>query len=453
MSLTKDQIRRAHVALNRFGLGAKPGAISKIGKNAKGAVIAEMSKRSIARIAQGSLPSYHEACQKVDTEFDIENDLKEQELTARIKKHMSVNIGFVERLVLFFSNHFSMSVNKGGSIRATIGQLERDVIRKHVLGKFEDMLIGVMKHPAMITYLDNTESIGANSVRGIQWGAGHNQNLAREALELHTLGVSGGYTELDVDNFAKVLTGWSYVRGWESEEGYNGGNSSNRGKFIFRADWHEPGSQRLLGKTFSQTGIKQGVAVLKHLAAHRSTAQFLAFKLVRHFITDKPTPALVKPVAKAFRTSGGNLKTVAKALLDLDKAWTMPLRKLRTPYELQVAEFRAVKRTYPEDDRWNFVATLDALRHRPWERPAPDGYSDESVYWMGPDAMRIRLETAQMNARELERLELDDDSAPVLANKLFSKALSKVSKAAIAAPADFDDGLTMIFMVPEFQRR
>jgi uncharacterized protein (DUF1800 family) len=305
----------------------------------------------------------------------------------------------------------------------------------------------------MICYLDNTESIGANSPIGIQWGAGHNQNLAREILELHTMGVGGGYTELDVDNLAKVLTGWSYVRGWEADEGYNGGTPANRGKFIFRADWHEPGSKRILGKTFGQSGMKQAIAVLKYLAAHKSTAQYIAFKLVRHFITDKPKPAMVKPIAKAFRTSGGDLKTVARALVKLDKAWTTPLRKLRTPYELQVAEFRAMKRTYPEDDRWSFVATLDALRHRPWERGTPDGYSDENVHWMGPDAMRIRLETAQMNARQLEDLGTVSDSAPQLASKLFGKALSKASKTAIAGPEDFDDGLTMIFMVPEFQRR
>ncbi len=290
MGLSKDQIRRAHIAFNRFGMGAKPGGIKRIGKNAKAALIAELNKPGIAKITASGLPTYRQACQAVHLGFAVEHGLKELELSARIKKHLKPEIGFVERLVLFFSNHFSMSINKDGSIRATIGQLERDVIRKHVLGSFKAMLIGVMKHPAMIAYLDNADSIGPLSPIGISWGAGHNQNLAREVLELHTMGVGGGYTEQDVDNFAKVLTGWSYVRGWEADCNYNGGNAGNRGQFIFRADWHEPGPQRILGKTYRQKGIKQGEAVLADLAMKKSTAQFLAFKLVRHFITDTPTP-------------------------------------------------------------------------------------------------------------------------------------------------------------------
>jgi uncharacterized protein (DUF1800 family) len=453
MSLSKDQIRRAHIALNRFGLGAKPGVITKIAKDAKAAVLAELNTKNIATIAQGTLPTYKQACQAVHTSFSAEHGFKERELSARISKHRSVQIGFVERLVLFFSNHFSTSINKDGAIRATIGQLERDVIRKHVLGSFASMLIGVMKHPAMIAYLDNGDSIGPNSPIGISWGAGHNQNLAREALELHTLGVGGGYSEQDVDNFAKVLTGWSFVRGWEADNNYNGGNASNRGQFIFRTSWHEPGAQHILGKVYAQSGIKQGEAVLKALATHRSTAQFLAFKLVRHFITDSPTPELVNPVAKAFTASRGNLKATAKALVNLNKAWTLPLKKLRTPYELQIAEMRAMGRAYPADGRWPFDATLSALRHMPWERGAPDGYSDESAYWMGPDAMRIRLETAQMNAWTLSQIAPFNDSGPGLAGKLFSKALSGPSRTAIAAAPNIYDGLTTLFMVPEFQRR
>lgn len=453
MGLSTDQVRRAHIALNRFGLGAKPGIIKKIGKNAKAALLAELDKPGIANIKRGSLPTYIEACQAVHTDFSAEHGLKEKELTARMKKHLSVDIGFVERLVMFFSNHFSMSINKDGSIRATIGQLERDVIRKHVLGSFENMLIGVMKHPAMIAYLDNADSIGPNSPIGISWGAGHNQNLARESLELHTMGVGGGYTETDVDNYAKVLTGWSYVRGWEADNNYNGGNASNRGQFLFRPTWHEPGPQVVLGKTFSQKGIKQGEAVLKHLAQHKATAQYLAFKLVRHFITDTPTPELVNPLAKAYRKSGGNLKAVAKALINLDKALTRPLTKLRTPYELQIAEMRATERTYAPGNRWPFDATLSALRHMPWERPAPDGYTDDSNYWMGPDAMRIRLETAQMNSWTLMQIKPFDNTAPGLAGALYGKALSQASKDAVAAAGSIYDGLTMVFMIPEFQRR
>jgi uncharacterized protein (DUF1800 family) len=452
MSL-KEQNRLAHIALNRFGLGAKPGGIIRIRGDAKAAVLAELNTPNIALITDPALPSYGAACQAIHTDFEIENGIKEKELTARIAQHMKPEIGFVERLVLFFSNHFSMSINKDGSIRATIGQLERDVIRKNVLGSFATMLIGVMKHPAMLDYLDNDDSIGPNSLIGLSWGVGLNQNLAREILELHTLGVGGGYTEDDVDALSRIITGWSFVRGWEADGRYNGGTASNRGRFIFRTNWHEPGTQTLLGKAYANTGITQGGAALTALAHHPSTAQFIAFKLVRHFITDDPTPDLVNPVATAFRQTKGNLKAVAQALINLPAAWQSPLTKLRTPYELQIAEMRALGRVYPEDDRWPFSETLRALRHLPWERPAPDGYADESVYWMGPDAMRIRLETAQLGAWALQRSRPYPGTASGLAGGVFNSEMSAASRTAISGAPNLEDGLATLFMVSEFQRR
>jgi uncharacterized protein (DUF1800 family) len=434
-------------------MGAKPGGIIRIRADAKAALLAELNTPGIALISNPALPTYGEACMAVETDFARENAIKERELSARIAKHMTPEIGFVERLVLFFSNHFSMSINKSGAIRATIGQLERDVIRKNVLGSFGSMLVGVIKHPAMLAYLDNADSIGPNSPIGQSWGVGLNLNLAREILELHTLGVNGGYTEADVLSLAKIITGWSYVRGWEADGRYNGGIAANRGRFIFRTTWHEPGTQTLLGKQFADNGISQGGLALMTLAQHPSTAQFIAFKLVRHFITDDPTPAMVNPVAEAYRRTKGNLKAVAQALIDLPEAWASPLTKLRTPYELQIAEMRALGRRYPENDRWPFDEALSALRHLPWERPAPDGYPDESVYWIGPDAMRIRMETAQLNAWSLQRQSAYPGTAPGLAAGLFNSVLSAQSAAAVSGAPDLNDGLATLFMIPEFQRR
>jgi uncharacterized protein (DUF1800 family) len=449
-----DQNRLAHIALSRFGLGAKIGGVAKIRADAKAALLAELDIPNIAMITDTGLPTYVQACQVVESGFSFEEEIRQKELTARIDKHMEPDIGFVERLVLFFSNHFSMTINKDGAIRCTIGQLERDVIRKHVLGSFKDMLLGVMRHPAMLAYLDNDDSMGPKSVTGLAWGTGLNQNLAREILELHTLGVGGGYSEADVTSLAKIITGWTYVRGWEAEGRYNGGTPALRGRYQFRADWHEPGTQVLLGKSYAQVDATQGAAALAALAVHPSTAEFIAFKLVRHFITDNPTPALVNPVATAFLSSRGNLKTTAKALINLPAAWSAPLSKLRTPYELQIAEMRALGRVYREEDRWPFIATLSALRHAPWERPAPDGYSDESDYWMGPDAMRIRLETAQMNAWGLRQVvPLNTRTAPTVAAGLFPTVLTQVSRDAIAAAPDAQNGFATLFMIPEFQRR
>lgn len=453
MSLTDDQARAALTAFHRFGLGAKPGGIDRIGADARAAVLAELGTPGIARIPRGDLPDHAAACRVTHSGFGNEQALRERELTARIAKHMEPEIGFVERLVLFWSNHFSMTVNKDGVIRATIGQWERDVIRRHVLGKFEDMLLGVMQHPAMIAYLDNTTSVGPRSEIGLRFGTGNNENLAREMLELHTLGVHGGYTQADVQGLSLMLTGWSYVRGWEAELRHNAGRPGNRGQFIFRSWWHEPGGQRLLGVRYTGRGMQKGLAAMAALAVHPSTAQFLAFKLVRHFITDTPTPRQVNPIARVFTRSGGNLRAVARALVNLPDAFDAPMTKLRTPYELQIAKMRAMGRVYPEANRWPFAETLRALRHMPWERPAPDGYPDESAYWARPDAMRVRMETATLAARELIKQGPYSREGRWLARQVMGPALSPASLRAVTDAPNQTAGIATAFMIPEFQRR
>lgn len=453
MSSLQTLHRQAHIALNRFGLGAKPGGVFRIHADAKAAVLAELETPDIADITTPGLPNYLQACRAVDRDFQAGDTINRNELTARIAKHTEPEVGFVERLVLFFSNHFSMSMDKDGAIRTTIGQLERDVIRRNVLGSFKTMLQGVMKHPAMLRYLDNCDSIGPNSRIGLSWGVGLNHNLAREICELHTLGVNGGYTEDDIDSLAAALTGWSYVRGWEADYHYNGGTPVNRGQFLYRPTWHEPGTKQFMGQRFVQRGIDQAAAILDMLAVHPSTAQFIAFKLVHHFISDEPTPAMVNPVATAFLHTKGNLKAVAKALVNLPEAWAWPPTKIRTPYELQIAEFRAVHKQYPDPKRWPFESALYALNNYPWQHLTPDGYTDESDYWMSPDAMRIRLETAQLNADTLLDLGAYRQPAADLADALFGQALSDASRQAMAGAVSRRDGLTTLFMIPEFQRR
>jgi uncharacterized protein (DUF1800 family) len=194
VSATAQQQR---IALQRFGFGPKPGAPTRIGSNAKAMLHAEVDTPAGALIVDASLPDYGTACAVGEgPSFEAAENICEAELRARFSKALAPEIGFAERLVHFWSNHFSMSTNKSMIVRATMGQLERDVIRKTVFGNFYDMLRGVLSHPAMIAYLDNADSVGPNSPAG-QWG-GLNENLAREILELHTVGTGGGYTELDV---------------------------------------------------------------------------------------------------------------------------------------------------------------------------------------------------------------------------------------------------------------
>jgi uncharacterized protein (DUF1800 family) len=449
MALSPQAAQQALIAFQRFGLGAKPGGPANIGDDPKAAVRAELETPDIALITDPALPSYGRACS--DSQKGRAEDWRQQELAARVDKHMSVPIGFVERLVIFWSNHFSMTVNKDDAIRGTMGQWERDVIRRNVLGRFEKMLHDTIAHPAMIAYLDNADSVGPKSPFGEGTGWGLNENLAREILELHTVGTEGGYTELDVTALAKIITGWSFVRGWEADGGYYGGNDKNRGRFIFRPGWHEPGAITLMGKRYPALGQQQAELVFKDLAVHPATAEHIAYKLVKHFITDAPTPAMVRPLARRFLQTGGNLKAVALALLDLPDAWSAPFTKLRTPYEMVVAQYRALRARYENDDIWAFSEPLNALHQMAWECPTPDGYADETPKWLNPDAMRLRLDIAQFS--NWVAVGNYEGNVLVLADRLFDAALSKQTRDRLRGLDYANDALTILFTCPEFQRR
>jgi uncharacterized protein (DUF1800 family) len=404
-----------------------------------------------ALIFDNSLPTYAKATHESEKGFERAQTILEKEIRARIDKQMQARVGFAERLVIFWSNHFSMSINKSETVRGTIGQLERDVIRKNVFGKFSDMLLGVYRHPAMLSFLDNADSIGPNSPIGQAWGAGFNENLAREAMELHTLGSEGGYTEEDVTALAFILTGWSYVRGWEADGHYNGGSDNNRGRFLYRANWHEPGAIKLRGKVYPGKGQEQAVNALRDLARDPATAEHIAFKLVRHFITDEPTPAMVNPLRDKFIATHGDLAAVSLELLRLPAAWSTPLKKVRTPYELAIAQFRALGLRYKDDQYWVFSETLRALNQLLWECPTPEGYPDETPYWLDPDGMTIRLDTALLSGRVYG--ERYHGEPAKLATSLFDSAASKDMRERVAGAGDLPYALTVLFSSPEFQRR
>ncbi len=206
------------------------------------------------------------------------------EALARLQRGMIADCGFVERLVVFWSNHFCISANKGGLARMWAGSFEREAIRPHVLGRFGDMLKAVEQHPAMLFFLDNQQSLGPESRAGVNRKRGLNENLAREILELHTLGVGGGYSQDDVTSLARIITGWTFA----GRQGQLGAP----GSFVFNANAHQPGAQRLLGKIYENNGVAQGEAALADIARHPSTAKFIATKFARHFVADDPPPAL-----------------------------------------------------------------------------------------------------------------------------------------------------------------
>lgn len=330
----------------------------------------------------------------------------EAECAARYAKSLEPEVGFAERLVQFWSNHFSVYRSKSNMAQATAGHLERSVIRKGALGKFSDLLKAVCTHPAMICYLENEVSIGPESTfskKNPRRNCSYNENLAREILELHTLGIDGGYTQEDVTSFAKILTGWTHYPASQAKNVVH----PQAGQFCFREDYHEPHEQTVLGVTYAQKGQDQGLAVLDALARHPATAQHIAYKLVRHFVTDEPPPELVAYLTRLFRLTDGDLQVMAKALICLPQFWNEPMTRLVQPLAWQMAMIRGMgvsKETILLREFSNGVLSykneiglrwsIDFLGQAIWGSLTPDGYSDENYFWMNANSVRIRKDVA-----------------------------------------------------------
>jgi uncharacterized protein (DUF1800 family) len=372
-------------------------------------------------------------------EPSVEQKLFRAEAMARFRKQITAPIGFVERLVAFWSNHFCVSRSKSQLVFVAAGPFEREAIRPHVLGRFGDMLKAVEQHPAMLAYLDNQQSIGPNSFAGRNRNKGLNENLAREILELHTLGVGGGYTQTDVTNLARIITGWTFA----GREGRLG----EPGTFIFVANWHEPGSQTLLGKTYADSDIRQGETALASIARHPATASHIATKLVRHFVADEPPPALVETIAKVFRDSDGDLKAVSTALIDDDRCWQPAMTKMRTPYEFLIAAARALGHV-PEDPG-PVIGALIAMGMGLWQPPGPNGFPDTAAAWASPEGMKLRLDVAAQIGQRVKDI---GDPLSVL-DTVAGVAASPETRQAVAHAESRPQAMAILLMSPEFQRR
>jgi len=361
------------------------------------------------------------------------------EALARLQKACLAEVGVVERLVMFWSNHFCISANKGQPDRIWAGAFEREAIRPHVLGRFADMLRAVEQHPAMLFFLDNQQSIGPNSRAGERRQRGLNENLAREIMELHTLGVGGGYSQEDVTSLARIITGWTYA----GREGRLG----QPGTFVFNVNAHEPGPQTLLRKVYPDTGLSQGEAALADIARHPSTARFIATKFTRHFVADDPPQALVARLAKVFAASDGDLKAMTTALLESDEAWQAPLGKLRTPYEFLVASARLVSHVPEEPNR--VLGALNLLGQPLWTPAGPNGFADTSATWASPEGLKLRLDVAsQIAARVADTVDARD-----LVDVVAGAAASAETRQAVARAESRQQALALLLMSPEFQRR
>ncbi len=465
-----DAIHSA-IAANRFGLGARPGELTAVGADPRGWLRAQLKGAPPQLSGWDLCGSQQTLAQALELRRDIQQQRKAEsvdsalaeaqlqkvgqflkpiyvnEATARFAEAVASERPFLERLTQFWTNHFAVSVDKQ-LLAGLAGSFEREAIRPQVLGRFSDLLLAVETHPAMLLYLDNQLSVGPHSQaaqrierRQAQRQIGINENLAREILELHTLGVGGGYTQTDVTTFAEVITGWSIgdIRGR-----FPGGEP---GKFLFRPEVHEPGAKLVLNTRYPDSGFGQGVAVLNDLARHPATAQFIATKLARHFIADEPPPAAVKHLAAAFTASEGDLPTLYRALIDAREAWAEPLAKYKTPSDYIISAYRGL--ALPVEAGKGPLAPFDVLGQRNWQPGSPAGWPDKSADWDGASALLKRIEWADaVGARLGSRRDAQE-----LAPQLLGANLSTATRTAVARATSGAQAVTLLLAAPEFMRR
>ncbi len=479
----------AQIALNRFGLGAKageaapedarrwlldqfdrydpaPAAIAALPRSpAQVAQFAELRLERKERKDEAAQPDRRldspapmmpgdgpaMAAQKQNPEAGLYKPMRDSyvdAVSARMAIAGGTNTPFLERMVAFWSNHFAVSVDKA-SVIGLAGTFENEAIRPHVMGKFHEMLFAVERHPAMLLFLDQAQSVGPNSAlsdlakrRGADRQPGLNENLAREIMELHTLGVRSGYSQADVTELARALTGIT-VSGLGRAQRLIGGEP---GHTVFAAVMHEPGSRSVLGEKYAQEGEKQPLSILLNLATHPATARHLATKLARHFSADDPPPALVTRLEAAFLKSGGDLPSLYRVLIDSPEVWdTSQPPKFRSPWDWLVAVQRASGADFPAQPT---VFALNQLGQPTWKPGSPAGWDDIAASWAAPDALLRRVE---FSGRLSQRLGAID--ARKLATTLFPDSLSDTSRQAIARAESPAQALALLFVAPEMLRR
>lgn len=353
-----------------------------------------------------------------------------------LKQSIESANSFNWRCLDFFSNHFSVSA-QGPVMTGLAATLEREAITPNLFGHFEDLLLAVCQHPAMLIYLNNEISIGP-STRAAKKGRGLNENLAREILELHTLGVDGGYQQVDVTELAKGITGWSVARpGKDKQQG-----------FIYHHRRHEPGTRKLMGKSYSQQGLKQGKAMLKDIANHPNTARFVSTKIVQSFISDQAPTELVNHLTEHWLSSNGNLKTVFQSLITHPLAWQLKQQKYKTPREYVISTYRALEiKNVPIRQVQNALTTLG---QKPFKAGSPAGYSVLQQDWDGANSLMARINWASQLAGNKR---LATINIQTLIKHTFGDSLSLNSYQAITRAESRQQALTLLLLCPEFLRR
>jgi uncharacterized protein (DUF1800 family) len=477
----------ATIALNRFGLGARPS--DPVSVDPKSWLLGQFGRFEPRSQALASVPNRSEVVQQLgdylaqakmerqakrrvqpaamattnvkpadalpdSARMYFRKSIRDDYLVmngARLSSALTTNAPFVERLVHFWANHFAVSADKLPVVGLS-GLLEFEAIRPHVLGRFSDLLLAVEQHPAMLLFLDQAQSIGpdspADQLIGMRGGKqrGLNENLAREIMELHTLGVRTGYTQADVTEFARALTGWT-VAGLGQGAGARLLGNAPSGQFQFAALIHEPGDRTIMGRRYAARGEEQARAILLDLASSPATAKHLATKLTRHFAGDDPPPAMVERLAQAYMKSGGDLPTVYSAIIESPEAWVPHSVKFKNPWEWAVSALRALDQHDLQPQ--TAAQLLNQLGQPTWKPGSPAGYDDVAASWAAPEALMRRVEIAQRLADKAG----SSVDARALAEKVLSGTLTESTRTAIARAESPAEGLALLLVSPEFVRR
>jgi len=451
----------AAIALNRFGLGARPEdplprqpqdwLLSQLAaydpsppawqQAARTPALLETwlgQQRAVRQAPEGQRSAIREAYLRTGRDAYL------TAVGARFASALQSHTPLVERLVHFWSNHFAVSVDKV-LIVGLAGAFEADAIRPHVMGRFEDLLLAAISHPAMLLFLDQAQSVGPASrvgTRAVERQGrprGLNENLAREILELHTLGVRSGYSQDDVTEFARALTGWTLPS--------DDPDSPPATPFRFVPAMHEPGARTVLGVGYPEDGVQQARAIIRDLVASPATASHVARKLARHFVADDPPPALVRRLADTFSRSGGDLPAVYRELVSSPEAWAEPAARFKSPFEWVVSGLRALGR-----EQWpgrQAAGLMNQLGQPVWRPGSPAGYDDTDAAWAAPDALLRRVEVAQRLAAQAGA----SVDARALAPLVLPGALGRRTADAIAGAESAGTALALLLVSPEFLRR
>ena len=449
--------------MTRFGLGARPGEIAQASEDPQGFLTAQIRASGADPTGPNPAKSGDRTREylafRADRKLDKQNKTAQspvagmarkelhqefvEDFNARLQHGVATPDGFRERWALFWTNHFTVSAAKG-AVAPFIGPFENEAIRPHVFGRFEDLLVASSTHTAMLHYLDQARSIGPDSPAAVSKmhigkRTGLNENLAREILELHTVGLEAGYTQADVTEFARALTGWGV--------GNEHGPPEKLGQFVFQADAHEPGARTIMGRRYGEGGYDQARAVMSDLAASPHTADHIAGKLARHFVADEPPPALVARLRQSYLASGGDLSRVARALIASPEAWDPAALKFKTPYEFLVSAWRASDAT--AQDLADAGAVFTFMGQKPFSPPSPKGWPEEARIWCAPDAVVKRMNWSETFAA---RAGANQDPLRLASNALGARLTPLVAKT-IARAETRPEGLSILLMSPEFQRR